>query len=87
MKDVLFKVLGEMDFQVKEDVLVQADGNIQLGPSASELQGVVRWQDLKTWLETKFSCATCCGPSGPVIPSATATFENDVASLTVKAKK
>ena len=87
VKSVLFKVLEEMDFQVKNDVLIQGEANIQLGTNSDELQGVVRWKDLKDWMQNTFSCATCCGPSGPVIPAALAAFENDVASLTVKAKK
>ncbi len=88
VKNVLYKVLEEMDLQVAGDILLQGEKNIQLGPSDdTDLQGVVRWKDLKTWLESKFSCATPAGPSGPVLPSATATFEADVASSTVKAKK
>lgn len=87
VKSVLFKVLEEMDFQVETDVRVQAKGNIQLGTDTDELQGVVRWKDLKTWLESTFSCATPAGPSGPVLSPALASFEDAVASKTVKAKK
>ena len=86
VKSIMFDVLEGMDLKVKKDVLVQAEGKIQLGRDTDELQEVVRAKDLKDWFTSTFATLTPAG-AGKINPACLEGFEQAVGSAKVKAKK